>query len=101
MNKTIAGLNRMKLIFGLHFKPYRRPFIQLVLDSLRAIAEPVDKTHTLWERITFQKKRSRVAKSVAWYRYLALFFMLIMLSLQIYGIIGPPLWLRLLQLMTG
>jgi hypothetical protein len=61
------------------------------IDSLRAAAEPKAYVPNLWQRITFQKKKSRVERSVSWYRRLALFFMIIMLALQIYGIIGASL----------
>jgi len=63
----------------------------VTIDSLRAAATPIEKPLNWWQKITFSKNHSMVERSVSWYRKLALFFMIIMLALQIYGIIGAAL----------
>jgi hypothetical protein len=81
--------------FWLAFQTLSKAIQPVSIDSLRASAEPTDKPRTLWERVTFQRRRSRAAKSVKWYQYLALISMIIMLAVQIYSIIGTALMAKI------
>jgi hypothetical protein len=80
--------------FWIAFQTISKLVQPVTIDSLRAASVPVDKPLTWWEKITFRQKRSMVSKSVTWYRWLGLIFMIIMLTLQIYGIIGTALMAR-------
>jgi hypothetical protein len=77
--------------FWIAFQALSKEVQPVNIDSLRAAADPPEKPLTWWQKITFQKNKSLVSKSVNWYRGLALFSMIIMLALQIYGIIGAAL----------
>jgi hypothetical protein len=80
--------------FWVAFHTISKAIQPVSIDSLRAAADPPPQVLNWWRRIIFGKKRSRVAQSVVWYRRLALIFMIGMLAIQIYSIIGTALMAR-------
>jgi hypothetical protein len=89
--QTSTWTKQDEIDFWLAFQALSLAIQPVSIDSLRASAEPVDRPHSWWERLTLQKSRSRVAKSVNLYRRLTLIAMVIMLAVQIYSIIGTAL----------
>lgn len=78
--------------FWIAFQVISRAVYPVTIDSLRASSKPlIEQPLNWWQKNMRLKKKSNVEQSVAYYRRFAFIAMIVMLTIQIYALIGTAL----------
>ncbi len=90
-NQVNEWTEQDEIDFWIAFKTLAKAVSPVSIDSLRAASVPENSKLKWWKKIWGSNPKSLVERSVSLYRRLALFFMFIMLVIQIYSLIGTAL----------
>ncbi|NJO88888.1 MAG: hypothetical protein HC831_07965 [Chloroflexia bacterium] len=90
-NQVNEWIEQDEIDFWTAFKTLAKAVAPVSIDSLRAASVPENAKQNWWMRFWGSAPKSMIEHTVIFYRRLALFFMFIMLVIQIYSLIGTAL----------